>query len=47
MSPSFDQRQQDVFSVNLVVAIALDDLRGALGGFLGSVKPHRRIICAA
>jgi len=46
MSPSFDQRQQDVFSVNLVVAVALDDLRGALGGFLGSlgksVKSHHR-----
>ncbi len=40
----FDQRQQDVFGVYLVVAVALDDLRSALGGFLGSlgksVKSH-------
>ncbi len=40
----FDQRQQDVFGIDLVVPVALDDLRGALGGFLcslcKSVKSH-------
>ncbi len=42
----FDQRQQDVFGIDLVVAVALDDLRSALGGFLcsfcKSVKSHHR-----
>ena len=42
----FDQRQQDVFGVYLVVAVALDDLSGTLGGLLRSlgksVKSHHR-----
>ena len=40
------KRQQDVFGIDLVVAVALDDLRSALGGFLcsfgKSVKSHHR-----
>ncbi len=32
-----DQRQQDVLGVNLVVSVALDDLRGALGSFLSAL----------
>src|SRR5690606_1548880 len=42
----FDQRQQDMLGIDLVMAIALDDLCGALGGFLGSlgktVKSHHK-----
>ena len=34
----FDKRQQDVFGVYLVVSVALDDLSGALGGFLRSSR---------
>jgi len=42
----FDQRQQYMLGIDLVVPVALDDLSGALCGFLGtfgkSVKSHHR-----
>ncbi len=42
----FDKCQQDVFRIDLVMAVALDDLRSALCGllcsFCKSVKSHHR-----
>lgn len=42
----FDQGQQYMFGIDLVVPVALDDLSSPLGGFLGtfgkSVKSHHR-----
>ena len=43
----FDQRQKDMFCINLIMAVTLDNFCRALGGLLGtfgkSVKSHHRL----